>query len=123
MKYQSTMSNYIKIPANDLVPGNVFHVGEYIGEEMEARGMKQVELAKALDISKSEISLILSGKRSLTIPMALKLEKAWGINALLWMRLQVRYQVENLRIEYTKQLKKSKLHIRKKLAFKKLIHA
>ena len=117
------MSNYIKIPANDLVPGDVYHVGEYISEEMEARNMKQVELAKALDISKSEMSLILSGKRSLTIPMALKLEKIWSINALLWMRLQVRYQVESLRIKYTKQLEKSKLHIRKKLALKKLLNA
>ena len=123
MKYPNTMSNYIKIPANDLVPGDVYHVGEYISEEMEARNMKQVELAKALDISKSEMSLILNGKRSLTIPMALKLEKIWSINALLWMRLQVRYQVESLRIEYTKQLQKSKLHIRKKLALKKLLNA
>ena len=116
------MSNYIKIPANDLVPGDIFHVGEYITEEMDARGIKQVELAKALDISKSEISLILGGKRSLTIPMALKLEKIWGTNALTWMRLQIRYQVESLRIEYTKQLQKSKLPVRKKLAFNKLVH-
>jgi addiction module HigA family antidote len=122
MKYPNTMRNYIKTPANDLQAGDVFHVGEYISEEMEARDMKQVELSEALEISKSEMSLILNGKRNLTILLALNLEKIWGINALIWMRLQIRYQVESMRIEYGKQLQKNKLPLRKKLAFSKVVH-
>jgi addiction module HigA family antidote len=119
MKYQNTMSNYIKIPANDLSPGDAFHPGEFLAEEMEARGMKQVELAKALGLSKSEVSLILNGKRGISVSIALKLELLWGTHALIWMRLQVRYEVERIRIKYLKELKTSPLSSARKSALKK----
>src|ERR1700758_1803438 len=127
MKYPNTMmtnSNYLKTPANDLIPGDVFHPGEFIGEEMEARGLKQIELAKALDLSRSEMSLIVNGKRGVTVPLALKLENLWGTDALFWMRLQVRYEVERIRIKYKKELQKKNLSpVKKTMLKKKFVHA
>jgi plasmid maintenance system antidote protein VapI len=67
----------------------------------------------------SEVSLILSGKRGITVTIALKLERLWGTNALVWMRLQVRYEIERIRIKYMKELKKTQLSPARKSAMKK----
>jgi HTH-type transcriptional regulator/antitoxin HigA len=91
------MNKTLKRPANNLIPGDVFPVGEYIFDEIEARGMKQIELANALGLSKSEISLIVHGKRNITVPIALKLEKLLGISAEVWMNLQVKFEITTLR--------------------------
>ncbi len=34
--------------ANDMVPGSAMHPGELLKDELEAREMKQIELAKEL---------------------------------------------------------------------------
>lgn len=91
------MNKIFKRPANDLIPGDVFPVGEYIFDEIEARGMKQIELANVLGLSKSEISLIIHGKRNITVPVALKLEKLLGISAEVWMNLQIKFEIATLR--------------------------
>jgi addiction module HigA family antidote len=113
-----------RILANDLIPGDVFHPGEYISDEMEARGIKQIELAKSLGLSKSEMSLIVNGKRNLTVDLALKLEELWGIDAQLWMRLQMGYEIDCRRKKIKEEFQRKKLSIRrKKITKKKLSRA
>ena len=77
--------NYIskmkKQLTNDLIPGDIFHPGEFVKDEMEARKMTQQELADKMHISKSEMSLLLNGHRNITPIIAIKLEKALGIDA------------------------------------------
>lgn len=112
-----------RIPANDMIAGDVFVPGEYITDELEARGMKQVELAEELGLSKSEVSLIIHGKRSITVPIALKLERIFEIDAEFWMTLQIRYDIELLKKQYSEEAKLKGVSGKKKTQLKKVIAA
>jgi HTH-type transcriptional regulator/antitoxin HigA len=83
------MSKQDRIAANNLLAGDVFHPGEFLSEEMEARGLKQVDLAKELGLSKTEINLVVNGKRGITVPLAINLERVLGVSAETWMNLQL----------------------------------
>jgi HTH-type transcriptional regulator/antitoxin HigA len=107
--------------ANDMIPGDVFHPGEFVKEEMEARNMSQQELADKLNISKSEMSLLLNGHRNITPSIAIKLEKVWGTDAEVWMNLQIRYEINILKIKHRDALQKTKLPVKRKTILKKLI--
>ena len=82
-----------------MIAGDVFHVGEFIKDEIDHIEMKQQQLADKMGISKSEVSLVIHGKRNITPELAIKLEKALDIDAVYWMRLQVRYEIEKIRIK------------------------
>lgn len=88
------MSKQDRTAANNLVAGDVFHPGEFLSEEMEAQGLKQVELAKELGLSKTEINLVVHGKRGITVPLAIKLEKVLGVSAKTWMNLQMKFDID-----------------------------
>ena len=106
-KFQNIMNKLLKHPANFMIPGDIFPPGEFIRDEMETRGLKQAELVKDMGISKSEISLVLNGKRNISVAFALKLEKMFGINAEVWMNLQVKYDIEMLRKTLSPKTKKN----------------
>jgi HTH-type transcriptional regulator/antitoxin HigA len=90
------MSNK-RVIANDLVPGSTVPPGELLRDELKAREMKQVTLARELGIAKNVMSEIISGKRNLTSELALRLEEVMGINAEFWMRHQVAYEIDLIR--------------------------
>lgn len=85
--------------ANDMIPGDVFHPCEIIKDEMEAQEIKQADLVKASGFNKSLISLMLQGKRNITISIALVLEKVLGVKAETWIRLQKHYELNKELIE------------------------
>ena len=99
--------NNMKTPAHEMIPGDVFHPGEFLLDELEARGMKQVQLAEQLGLSKSEVSLIVNGKRNITVHVAVMLEKVLGISAETWMDLQVRYDINLVKLKMAKSLSRS----------------
>jgi len=88
--------------ANDMTPGDVFHPCETILDEMEACGVKQVDLVRATGYNKSSISLLLKGDRGITIPIAIALEKVLQIKAEFWIRLQKNYELNRELIELKK---------------------
>ncbi len=108
------MNKRIRKFANELVPGNVFHPGEHLKDELTARGMSQQELVDALQISKSELSLIINGHRNITPMIAVKLETTLGINAELWMKLQSKYDIDLVKKKYQNQFQKSLQSVVKK---------
>jgi HTH-type transcriptional regulator/antitoxin HigA len=124
MKYQSIMNKKPtkeKRIANDMIPGDIFHPGHFLAEEIEYRGIKQIELAKLLDISRSEMSLVINGKRNMTIQMAIKLEKALGIKAETWMNFQMGYEINLMRKRMADELKKIKIPAKKKTVIRTAI--
>lgn len=77
--------------ANNMFASELIHPGEMIRDEIEFRGITQKALAKEIGISESILSDVLNGKRSLSVEYALLLEAALGIDADIWLRLQLEY--------------------------------
>ena len=67
------------------------HPGEVLLDEMNARGLKKMAFAKKLDLACSHFSDITRGKRSVTEPVAKKLEQHLGIPVKHWLQLQANY--------------------------------
>ena len=76
-------------------PAEVFPPGEFIGEELEARGWSQVELAEVLGRPPRLISELIGGKRAITPETAKGLGAAFGTGPQLWMNLERDYQLAN----------------------------
>ncbi len=69
------------------------HPGEYIREELEARGWSQLDLAYILGRPVGSINPIISGKRGITADMAKALGKAFDVPAEFFMNLQRMYDL------------------------------
>ena len=122
MKYQSTMNKSKKI-INEKIPGDIFHPGEYIKDELDARTMSQHDLCEKTKLSKSEISLLLNGHRNITPNIAVLLENVLGIDAEFWMNLQIKYDIDLIKKKVQKSIKQSKLSSIKKGKLTQLVAA
>jgi HTH-type transcriptional regulator/antitoxin HigA len=68
--------------------------GEYLGEEIEARGMTQKELAARMGRPLNAINEIVKGKKVITAETALQLEAVMPeIPARFWLNLETDYQL------------------------------
>ncbi len=71
-----------------------FPPGEFLAEEIEARGITQTQLAKKMGRPLKAINEIVNGKKAITGMTALQLEKALpGTRAQTWMNLESDYQL------------------------------
>lgn len=77
-----------------MTPFIATHPGEMIKDELKERGMTQKQLASETGINASVLSETINGKRSVSLNMALALEKALGIPADIWMNLQTQYDLD-----------------------------
>ncbi len=76
-----------------LTPAILIYPGEILEDELEARGLKKSTFAMDNRIYPSHLSDILKGRRNISAAVALKLQKALGVDAGFWMRLQVDYDL------------------------------
>lgn len=60
---------------------------------MKPLGLTVTETAKALGISRPVLSDIVNERAGISPDMALRLEKAFGSKATLWLRLQTAYDL------------------------------
>ncbi len=70
------------------------HPGELIRDELRERKMTQKHLAELSGIKPSVLSETINGKRSLSLNVAMALEKSLGIPADYWMNLQTQYDLD-----------------------------
>jgi antitoxin HigA-1 len=71
------------------------HPGEVLLEDfMKPLGLTQYQLAKDIGVTPIRISQIVRGERSISVDTAMRLECYLGTSAAVWMRLQVRYDLE-----------------------------
>jgi HTH-type transcriptional regulator/antitoxin HigA len=75
------------------VPAEVFPPGEFIKDEIEARGWSQADLAEILGRPVQMVNELIAGKRSVTPETALGLAEAFGTDAAFWMNLESSYQL------------------------------
>ena len=78
----------------DAYPDIAIPPGEYLAEEIEARGISQKELAKRMKRPLNAINEIVNGKKAITAATALQLEEALPeIPARFWLNLETDYQL------------------------------
>ena len=71
------------------------HPGEVLLEDfMKPLGLSQYRLAHDLGVTPIRISQIVNGKRAITVDTAMRLAHYFGTSAAVWLRLQVRYDLE-----------------------------
>jgi addiction module HigA family antidote len=74
------------------------HPGDFIRTEIiDAHGLTVTAAAQALGVSRPALSSLLNGKASLSGDMALRLEKAFGVNMETLMRMQSSYDIAQAR--------------------------
>jgi addiction module HigA family antidote len=71
------------------------HPGEILLEDfMKPLGLTQYRLAQDIGVTPIRISQIVNGQRSVTVDTAMRLARYFGTSAAVWLRLQVRYDLE-----------------------------
>jgi HTH-type transcriptional regulator/antitoxin HigA len=74
---------------------DVPHPGEFIREELEARGWLQRDLAYILGVPEQAVNMIVSGKRGISPEMAKALGQAFDVNPEFFANLQKSYEMAN----------------------------
>ena len=96
------MHYYLKYPnimnSQNLTPFIATHPGEMIKDELRERGITQKQLSEQTGIKPSVLSETINGKRSISLSMAVALEKSLGIPADIWMNLQTQYDLDTANI-------------------------
>jgi len=81
------------------------HPGEILLEDfMKPLGLSPSQVATAMGVSLFRINQIVRHKRAITPEMALRLARYFGTSADIWLRLQVRYDLEVAKAQLTKQI-------------------
>jgi addiction module HigA family antidote len=76
---------------------NPAHPGELIGETLAELGVSVSEAAKVLGITRQQLHNVISGRSGVTAEMAVRLEKALGSTADTWLRMQMNYELAQIR--------------------------
>lgn len=71
-----------------------FPPGEYIKDEIEARGWTQRDLARVLGRSEPKVSELINGKRAVTVQTARELAAAFGTSAEVWLNLEAQWRLQ-----------------------------
>ena len=72
-------------------PAQVFPPGEFVREELEARGWTQADLASVIGRPVQLVNLIVTAKKAITPRTAGELAAAFGTSPELWLNLQSAY--------------------------------
>ena len=83
------------MPSKHLKPAQVFPPGEYLRDELAARGWTQAQFARIISRPLQVVNGIINGKNSITAQTAKEIAAALGTSADLWMNLQGSYDLFN----------------------------
>lgn len=78
------------------IPVEAFPPGEFIKDELEARGWEQRDLAEIMGRPERLVSELIAGKKTLTAETAQQLGEAFGTSAQVWLNLEAAYQLHRL---------------------------
>jgi antitoxin HigA-1 len=74
------------------------HAGDWLRTEILApTGISVTDLAEHLDVSRQALSNLLNAKAGLSADMAIRFEKAFGLNAETLLRMQSSYDLAQAR--------------------------
>jgi antitoxin HigA-1 len=69
------------------------HPGEVIEDILDDLGMTQTRFAEILGVSRRTVNEIVQGHRPITVDSAIRIGKAFGNDARLWLNLQQKVDV------------------------------
>ena len=73
---------------------DAIHPGEYVRFDcIEPLGLSVTVAAKALGVTRQALNSLVNGKSGVSPEMAVRLEKAFGSTAEMWLRLQAAYDL------------------------------
>jgi HTH-type transcriptional regulator/antitoxin HigA len=75
----------------------VFPPGEFINDELQARGWTQTDLARILGRPLQTVNAIINGKKAITSQTAWELGAAFGTSPEFWMNLETAYRMAQVR--------------------------
>lgn len=70
------------------------HPGETLAEVLAARGMTQVELSRRTGLSTKHLNQIIKGVIGISVHVAVDLEKATGVKAIVWLMLDAQHRLD-----------------------------
>ena len=73
------------------------HPGDLLKDNVNELGLSVAEAAKGLGVTRQQLYNVINGKSAITPEMAVRLEKALGGTADLWLRMQVNYDLAQVR--------------------------
>ncbi len=79
------------------VPAEPISPGEYLKDELDARGWTQEELSDVTGISRRQVANIIAAKSGITPESAKSIGAAFDQDPVTWMNLQVAYELERAR--------------------------
>ena len=95
---------------NDGRPAETFPPGEFIRDELEARGWTQDYLAEVMGRNPRLVNEIITGKRSITPETAMGLGEALDTSSQYWLNLQSSFQLSQIGSQTEGIAKRSKLY-------------
>jgi len=73
------------------------HPGELIGDSLAELDVSIVAAAKALGVTRQQLHNLIAGRSAILPQMAIKLEMAIGSTAETWLRMQMNYDLAQIR--------------------------
>jgi len=81
---------------------NPNHPGDIIRDCLDELGVNVTEGAAALGVTRAALSRVINRKAGVSAEMAVRLEKALGSTAGFWLRLQLNYDLAQIRAQSRK---------------------
>lgn len=76
---------------------NPSHPGELVKACIDDLGLSVAEAAKGLGITRQQLHNVIAGRTNVTPEMAIRFEKALGSTADTWLRMQMNYDLAQMR--------------------------
>jgi antitoxin HigA-1 len=76
---------------------NPVHPGALVAECLEDLGLSVAEAAKGLGVTRQQLHNVIAGRSRVTPEMAIRFEKAFGSTADTWLRMQVNFDLTQVR--------------------------
>jgi addiction module HigA family antidote len=76
---------------------NPSHPGRLIKADLEELGLSIAEAAEGLGVTRQQLYRVINGTSAVSPEMAVRLEKAIGSTADMWLRMQMNYDLAQLR--------------------------
>jgi addiction module HigA family antidote len=73
------------------------HPGELLGDTLEELSLSISPAAEGLGVTRQQLHNVISGRSGVTAEMAVRLEKAIGSTADTWLKLQMAYDLAEVR--------------------------